>query len=256
LIDNGCQIPRVVADLSAFPALSSNVDAAIAKLRAGAMDSGGAILDIGVPSSIVQAPLIGLGVQKSGRTTGRTTGVISSINATVSVQYQPRCGMGKKFLVIFRNQVMVSASGFSAGGDSGALILTNDVYNQPVALLYAGNSTTTIGNPVGEVLSRVGQKLGRPISFVGEPKAPSVPRTAANPVAGQSAASAQQARDRWSDEFMKRPGVIGVGVGRSEQDDEAAVIVYVDSQGPRPNLPGRADGVRVRVVATEPFIAR
>jgi hypothetical protein len=35
------------------------------------------------------------------------------------------------------------------------------------ALLYAGSSTTIIGNPIGEVLDALGAALGRPISFVG-----------------------------------------------------------------------------------------
>ncbi|HYP29352.1 MAG TPA: hypothetical protein VE262_21755, partial [Blastocatellia bacterium] len=43
LIDNGCRIATVVADFTVAPALSSNVDAAIAQLRTGTMDATGAI---------------------------------------------------------------------------------------------------------------------------------------------------------------------------------------------------------------------
>src|SRR5262249_4339543 len=47
LIDNGCSVPPVVAGLTAWAALGSNVDAAIAELRTGAMDANGSILGIG-----------------------------------------------------------------------------------------------------------------------------------------------------------------------------------------------------------------
>src|SRR5262245_7374394 len=50
LIDNGCRIPTVVARLSAFPSLFSNVDAAIAE-SLGTMDQSGKILDIGTISN-------------------------------------------------------------------------------------------------------------------------------------------------------------------------------------------------------------
>src|SRR5262245_2925464 len=95
LIDNNCQVPPIVADFTVAPQLGqSNVDAAIAQLRPGAMDASGQIEDIGVPSSIVAPPTVGLSVAKSGRTTGFTTGTISSINTSVNVQYQRSCGQG------------------------------------------------------------------------------------------------------------------------------------------------------------------
>src|SRR5262245_10268249 len=80
MIDNGCRVPPVVADLTAWAPLGSNVDAAIAELRTGAMDANGTILGIGTISSSVRAPSVGLGVAKSGRTSGVTTGTIASVN--------------------------------------------------------------------------------------------------------------------------------------------------------------------------------
>jgi len=47
---------------------------------------------------------------------------------------------------------MVSGGSFSASGDSGSLIV-NSQTAQPVALLFAGNSTTTVGNPIQPVLA-------------------------------------------------------------------------------------------------------
>jgi hypothetical protein len=186
--------------------------------------------------------------------------MISSISTNEKVQYQPRCGMGKKLMASFTDQIVISSSTFSTGGDSGALIVTNDTWTQPVALLFAGSSTTTIGNPVGEVLTMVGAKLGRGISFVGDPTKSSPPlRTSSSSTqsASQSVQQAHAAKERWADEFLNRPGVIGVGVGTSEDGSEPAVVVYVDNTAPgRPNLPDRADRARVRVAFTDPFVSR
>lgn len=65
-IDNGCRIAEIVGDLSAYPLLgSSNVDAAIAQLRPGAMSETGDILDIGIPSAATAAPAVGLAVARA-----------------------------------------------------------------------------------------------------------------------------------------------------------------------------------------------
>ena len=254
LIDNGCRIPPIVADFTSAPALGSNVDAAIAQLRPGAMNTTGDIEDIGTISSVVKAPAVGLSVAKSGRTTGFTTGTIGSINASLSVQYQKGCGKGKKFTVSYTNQVVINSNTFSAGGDSGSLIVSNTGCHQPVALLFAGSTTTTIGNPIGEVLS----KLGGSFSFVGNTctaltlDEPLVSGLSAEAILFATAAM----RDR-EDELMSLPGVLGVGVGALETDSSrAAIVVYVDQTAAvRPNLPRRINGVRVRRVYTEPFVA-
>src|SRR5829696_4010060 len=147
LIDSGCRVATVVADYTGAAPLGSNVDAAVAQVRAGQMDSSGFIEDIGVPGNTIVNASVGLSVAKSGRTTGFTTGTVSSINTSVNVQYQRGCNSGKKFTVSYTGQVIVGSSSFSAGGDSGSLIVTNDTAHNPVALLYAGSSTSTIGNP-------------------------------------------------------------------------------------------------------------
>jgi len=257
LIDNGCIVSTVVADFTAAPQLGpSNVDAAIAQLRPGLMDASGFIEDIGVPSSIVRTPAVGLSVAKSGRTTGFTTGTVGSINTSVSVQYQRGCGQGKKFVVSFTNQVVINSSTFSAGGDSGSLIVTNDSNHQPVALLFAGSSTTTIGNPVGQVLTQVSNALGRTVSFVGTTQAMSIETLASNSPLPQDMELANAAKNRHERELMSRPGVIGVGVGAADNSAAGAVVVYIDrTMGRVPAMPESVDNVKVRVVLTDPFLA-
>jgi len=252
LIDNGCRVSTVVADFTAAPALgSSNVDAAVAQLRTGTMDASGFIEDIGPPSSVVMAPSVGLSVAKSGRTTGFTTGTIASINTSVNVQYQASCGQGKKFVISYTNQVVINSSTFSAGGDSGSLIVTNTSNHQPVALLFAGSSTTTIGNPIGQVLTQLSNTLGRTVSFVGTTQAASM-TTLAN---SQDVEQATQVKKRHEQSLMSRSDVFGVGAGLGE-DGRAEVVIYADRGPVRISaLPEYLDGVKVRVVRTEPFSA-
>ena len=270
LIDNGCRVATLVADFTIASPLGSNVDAAIAQLRPDTMDSTGFIEDIGVPSRSVVAPSVGLSVAKSGRTTGFTTGTISSINTSVSVQYQGGCNSGKKFTVSYTNQVVINSSTFSAGGDSGSLIVSNSGHN-PVALLFAGSSTSTIGNPVGLVLSRLSSVLGRTLTFVGSGTAsPTVQALSgdAQPFVrgfgGHMQQLPEQAADRASAvleihraNLMATPGVVGAGVGAtSENDLEPAIVVYVDrTSSGRPQFAPALDGIAVRVVYTDPFVA-
>ncbi|HEY9284688.1 MAG TPA: hypothetical protein VIP46_14625 [Pyrinomonadaceae bacterium] len=268
LIDNGCRIADVVADFTAAPALSANVDAAIAQLRPGMMNPLGAIEDIGTISSTVRNASVGLPVQKSGRTTGHTTGAVSSINTTVSIRYPKSCGSGGGTAFTFRNQVVVTPGTFSAGGDSGSLILTNDSNKQPVALLFAGSSSSTIGNPIGEVLTRVGSSLGRPVSFVGAgggAQAASLGYTISSegvfmqqlPEAAADVARAALARNESA--LMGRADVLGVGIGQASQDPTEAVIVIYVNQNARAagrDLPKAIDGIRVRRVFTDEFVAR
>ena len=250
LIDNGCQPATIVADFTRAVPLGNNVDCAIAAIRAGQMDSTGFIEGIGTISSVVKPAAVGLAVEKSGRTTGTTTGTIASTNTSVSVQYQRNCGSGRKFTISYTNQVVINSTTFSAGGDSGSLIVTNNTCHQPVALLFAGSSSTTIANPIGEVLSKLGG-----VSFVGG--------TCSAQPGGQEMQLPQQTLDNASrvleqnrHDLMSRPGVLGVGLGALEDNSQPAIIVYVDKTSSiKPQLPAQIEGVAVRVVLTDPFIA-
>lgn len=267
LVDVGCVASnaRTVATLTAWPALGSNVDAGLAQLT-GFMNTTGSIEGIGIPSSVVRTPAVGLSVQKSGRTTGVTTGTVQSINTSVNVKYTTTCGGHKGFVISYTNQVVVTPGSFSAGGDSGSLIVTGgSACPQPVALLFAGSSTTTIGNPIGEVLSKAGTALGKSISFTGpacgtataaQPQADSsatqIPHISEMAVAGATAAMRTRERD-----IMARPGVLGIGVGASAVNStEAAIKVYVDELlGSSTRLPRRINGVRVERIITDAFVA-
>lgn len=262
LIDNSCRPATIVADFTvAAPLGTSNVDAALAELRPKQMDGTGYIEDIGVPSSTIATATVGMDVAKSGRTTGFTTGPVSSVNTSVSVQYQKNCGSGKKFTISYTNQVVIGSSTFSAGGDSGSLIVTNDTSHHPVALLYAGSNTSTIGNPIGEVLDQLGAALGSSVSFGGHGRHGA---DLASPSENQSAGPSREKIEfattvmkRREVDLLSRAGVIGVGVGASDIDQtEASIVVYIDVNSVvLPSLPRRINGVRVKTVFTEPFVA-
>ena len=266
LIDNNCQPGTIVADVAAFPELgTTNVDAAIATLRPGAMDARGTIMDIGPPDETITAPSVGLGVAKSGRTTGLTTGTIGVVNATVNVQYQLNCGQGKKFVITYLNQIIISGASFSAGGDSGSLITTSSSSHNPVGLLFAGSSTITVANPIGEVLSRVGSALGRPVSFDlphggrgggrGGP-AGTATQTVSATLAATEAARGNRAKEKHAGRLMTDPAILAVGIGEDpDQPGRAAVIVFAHRGQARGAIARELDGVRTHVVETDPIVA-
>jgi hypothetical protein len=258
LVDNGCKLPAIVADFSVAVPLGP-VDAALAAVRPNAVQTNGSILDIDTISSTVGTPIVNMPVMKSGRTTGLTTGAISSF-ADVNVQYQTSCGSGKKFVISYQNQIVINGSGFSAGGDSGSLIVSNDpnFCKQPVGLLFAGSSTTTVANPISDVIAAFPG-----LSFVGTSTASgcSISATANTaPTFGPSQAAVDHARtvkDRHKAGVLGMPNVLGIGVGAAEDNPgEAVVVIYVETGRPLPQaVPDFLDGLRVKIVTTEPFVA-
>jgi hypothetical protein len=174
MIDQNCNQNGIVADLSGFVPLqfrqgrnrpANYVDAAVAEVRPGQVLTDGSILDIGVPSANTVAASVGQSVQKSGRTTGHTTGTVSEIDVSVDVGYSNDCGGASNNVARFVNQIRITSGSFSAGGDSGSLILesgTSDPANgrpRPVGLLFAGSTSSTIANPIDAVLSGLGVSI-------------------------------------------------------------------------------------------------
>jgi hypothetical protein len=173
LIDVGCnsasaQVVGTLVKLSSLP--NSNVDVSVAQVSPGMVSSDGAILEIGTISKNTVSAALRQGVKKSGRTTGLTSSSISGLNATVSVAYDNECAGGKAFTKTFTGQIVISNKGskFLNSGDSGSLMVENVATNpRAVGLLYAGSSTSAIANPISQVLSFIGGKLGGTATMVG-----------------------------------------------------------------------------------------
>jgi hypothetical protein len=149
-----------IADLSDFEPIvfstSANnvIDAAIADVVNDAEVTGATHPDAGSygrPRSTTVSAAVGMRVQKYGRTTRHTRGKVQAINATVNIGYST--GTAR-----FIGQIVIGPSGFSAGGDSGSLIVVSNGTNdrKPVGLLFAGSITITIANPINSVLNNFG----------------------------------------------------------------------------------------------------
>ena len=131
------------------------IDAAIALTSSDDLGNATPSAGYGTPKSTIIAPAINMPVMKFGRTTGFTKGRIYAINATVNVGYDG--GVAR-----FVGQIIITPGSFSAGGDSGSLIVAdgkgrnNSDKGKPVGLLFAGSSSYTVANPIYDVLDAFG----------------------------------------------------------------------------------------------------
>jgi hypothetical protein len=240
-----------------FAGRTNTLDAAIASVEPGQVSP--EILFIGPIASSLATPTIGLAVQKMGRTTCLTTGKIAELNANLSVNYSDT---HKPKMAKFVNQILVTGSGatpnFSAAGDSGSLIVTDDSCPRAVALLFAGTSNgMTIGNPISAVLS------GLNVSMVGS-CTPAASTLAQADVEAQSVGlsteavvSATAIRDRHEDSLMRVPGAVGTGIGASDQAGQPAIVVFVEKLTPEAQAAASKDveGLPLKVVESGAFVA-
>jgi len=269
-------------DLEAPPA-SGPVDAALALVSAGKVDASGTILQLGASTTSEGQPTDGaphagsgvpptlygpdgvtpLRVAKSGRATGLTCSAISAINVTASVTFQRGCGTGPQFQQTYSDLVVVEGGSFSAQGDSGALIVTQDSAD-PVALLFASSDAASLGAPVSEVLGALADPgTGETPIFVGSssahgvaacslPGAQSLAGASANPVSSVSADDLELAariRDQNASVLLAYPGVVSLGVGASlDSPAEPALLVIVNPGTRASALPKQVGGVRLRIL--------
>lgn len=144
-IDGGRNPQDIIARLSRFIPIKyrtatsepcNYVDAAIAE--GDLQDLNREVYWGGYVNRLYEKPKVGDIVQKTGRTTGFTTGKITNINATVRVNY----GGGR--VAKFCRQIITDD--MSDGGDSGSLVLNRE--EGAVGLLFAGSATRTIINHI------------------------------------------------------------------------------------------------------------
>ena len=245
LIDVGCQYIAgdIVADLSDFAAINGpdNVDAAIAAIRTGQVDTSGAILGIGTIASTTAAPFVGQAVKKSGRTTGFTRSSVSSLNATITVGYTDECA-GSNFSKTFTGQVIINNKGsrFLAGGDSGSLMV-EDVATNPraVGLLYAGSSSVAIANPISHVLARFGATMVGGVASAG---ASTADESGPGSARGLGAAIAAQRRNERA--LLNVPGAIGHAVGAGNSPVVKILVREITPAAQRA-APRAVDGIPV-----------
>jgi hypothetical protein len=144
----------------------------------------------------VTAPALHQDVQKSGRSTGVTRGRVTVIGTTVNV------GAGSGRVIRLTDQIVTT--NMSESGDSGSLLL--DGANRAVGLLFAGSSSVTLYNPIGEVLAALQVRLTQDS------------RDAQSYLTPQHDSLIFLVRARAVDLFHF-PNVVGVGVGRKIVDN-------------------------------------
>ena len=130
------------------------IDAAIALSSTSLLGNATPSDGYGTPKSVTVPASVNMKVKKYGRTTGLTKGQVYAIDATVNVGYDT--GVAR-----FVHQIIITPGSFSAGGDSGSLIVADATKgknradnDKPVGLLFAGSNLFTVANPIDEVLSR------------------------------------------------------------------------------------------------------
>jgi hypothetical protein len=268
-----------VSNLSEFFNLETGpnpkVDAALAQIVNGQVDTGGNILLLGATATNgtpdAGAPHAGTGVTasvsqavvKSGRTTGLTCSTVLATNVSANVDYYRHCGdTTKAFTVSYTNLVSIAGGSFSASGDSGSLIVTQGTAD-PVALLFGGSDTDTVGNAVSDVLSAFPGTGNATPTFVGGAAhqvigctLPTVPQSAVAPKAAQVAAQSMQAasmvRDARAPELLANASVHAIGLGRSyDNPGQAAILLFVSRGSTSATIPQNLDGVRTRVIEGE-----
>lgn len=300
LVDTNCAPGQTVATLSQFvkletgtstgtpPTYTGVADAAIAQVVSGKVDPAGAILQLGPvvgglaqpapPSSTIATPTVGMQVAKSGRTTGLTCSTVAATNLQVSIDYSPSCGSNATaFTVIYKNQVDIISTSFSAAGDSGSLIVDANTA-RPVALLYGGSASDTVANPVTAVVNALADPNTHVVpQFVGGADhtvsgctgnvsppgpagqgltaqqglaVPAIPR-----VADTEMLRAIAAKDDYADSLMSQRGVLGVGVTAGDVPGESAVMILLEKGKPHPPIPATLNGVKTKVRIVDRFRA-
>jgi hypothetical protein len=137
------------------PGFNNICDAALATLN-DQNNVTASIPFIGIPSIGAPALAPGQQVQKSGWTTGHTTGLIKDVHYRTYMSYpKPGGGWGT---VGFRDQVLCEK--YSSGGDSGALVC--DMTGRAVGLHWCGSDSISVFSPITFVLDALGVQLWTP----------------------------------------------------------------------------------------------
>lgn len=226
---------------------SNLVDAAVAYTNDALTDT--AIVGLGVPTPAAKWAAPGMVVTKTGRTTDTTVGTVDSVNTTVFVSYG-LCGTAR-----FVGQTVITPGAFSAGGDSGSVILEQST-NTPVGLLFAGSGTMTIANQINLVYYLLRFFVDSPdagaASQFEEPLG-ETPRDDPDP--RMAALRAVQASAEPL--LFSNSDVRGVGIGLADDGVSPALVVYTRGEAARTarQLPRRHQGVPIRVVSGQEFNA-
>jgi hypothetical protein len=163
---------------------------------------------------------------------------VDAINATVNVGYSEECA-GSSYTKSYTGQILVRNRGskFLAGGDSGSVMFEDVAVNpRAVGLLYAGDSTLAVANPIDEVMAALN------VNMVGVATSASGAATDGD----AAVAAAMQAQERHANLLESVPGFVGHGIGIGS-GGAPVIKVFVEDPSPavRATLPHQLDGYAV-----------
>ena len=147
--------PALVARLSEFVTVvydghtENTMDAAIAALTVTDATCATLAGFYRLPGRDAVTAVVGMDVQKVGRTTVLTTGTVKAVNAKVKLTFPSGTAL-------FVGQIITSKA-FGDFGDSGSLVVTNDAAARPVGMVIGGSTVGgAIVTPIAPVLARFG----------------------------------------------------------------------------------------------------
>lgn len=251
-----CETPPSVGNFFAAPTLNKNVDAALATLTPGQINTSGQIYNIGIPSG-TGSPSVGERVAKQGRSSALTCGTVQSTKMKVSITYHV-CGNNKKsFTVPFIDQIWITSADssypFLLPGDSGSLLVDAGTANA-VGLLFASNKETeaAYANPIKAVMHDLSSVTGESVTLA---------TGSAHAVAGchfskpqvilarEEEERADVIKRRYEVAILQDPAVIGVGVGAEESHpSKPSILVLVERDRYHQPIPAILDEVPVRII--------
>ncbi len=202
----------------------------------------GAIKEVGIPCQELGTAVPGEQVLKYGATTGLSFGTVESVGAIRLIEYQQPCGTPQ--LLLFTDQIIIRGNAgapFSAGGDSGSLVLTVDLH--PIGLLFAGNKASSVANHISNVVSSFAA-IGT-MDFVGQSCGPDSTKpelTIVLPLVDFLKINFA--------EILQIPGVVGLGAGIDERTQSAVVNVYVQTENDVVFVPPEIYGWPTRAIVS------
>jgi hypothetical protein len=274
-IDKNCSPTQndIVATFTKFVKINfgantnNKVDASIAAVLPNMVSANGAILDVGAPGGPVNAA-VGMRCKKSGRTTGTRKGVVEALNIISRVLYPTKCGKNTTKIARFTDQILIvdapggTAAPFSAGGDSGSLIVQDQgTCPGTVGLLFAGDDAgNTIANRIQNVLSALGNGMhmvGCTAAAAGEREAEA---DSGISLEHPEMIRAMAIQNQMEERLVKIEGVNGVGIGMARPGSRQLAIVVLVTRGSiaansASAVPSTANGMPVRKIITGEFKA-
>jgi hypothetical protein len=287
IIETNCQLAgtinvATVADiisLESQPIPATPVDVTTALVTSGQVDPNDNILELGAVNNGVPQPAqpvagsgmaatVGELLAKSGRTTGLTCATVDTINTTMQVvQYTKGCTT-TNFNVTYNDEDVVnnmsSGQNFIGNGDSGSLAV-DEATAEPVALMFAGDETSALGNPVADVLAALkATNGGTTFTFVGTATPHTVPGCSlpglsavavtpqqASKTSSSAAQNAMATANRNAAQIINTQGVSAYGAAMSlDAPKEPAILIFASQGASHAGIPAEIDGIRTRIIET------